>query len=473
MYIRKKYRRLLAFGDKQFTIPPSFKRFMEEKQRFHNLVIKGKSGQCWCSYCNHYFVSQSKVNTVTKCPNCKTKLLVKTDRLQYYSFKDNLQLLDKIEDKYILRTFELYTSYNKRTVKHHLTEFMRTIFDGNEIAEFVSNETTNHFGTIYVSHYRPCTAWRKRNYRWAYRDVIGMVCPYNLKQLLKDTTLQYSQLDKFMAKQEYIDFVKYFTRIANYPTFEILVKMKLFNLAKDADEFYKGKNFQEVFGISKSFYPFMKKHNITYEQLKVLRLLQKQDIRLINKLVRFRHIRELSTYVDIEQAYYRVLRYNKHNESEYIDYLEACDKLRYDMNDKNILYPYNLMESHDKVMDLVEIVKNEENDKLIKQRLEILNKNIYQDEKYVVYPAPSIKSLIEESKQLSHCVKQYSQRYATAETDIYFLREISNKEKSLVTIEVKGNSIIQARIKHNGIPNDEQQKFIDLWKTKILDKAVA
>ena len=62
MYIRKKYRRLLALGDKQFTIPLSFKRFMEEKQRFHNLLIKGKSGQCWCSYCNHYFVSQSNGN---------------------------------------------------------------------------------------------------------------------------------------------------------------------------------------------------------------------------------------------------------------------------------------------------------------------------------------------------------------------------------------------------------------------------
>ena len=462
-------------ADKQFTIPSSFQRFIKEKERLHNLVIKSKGNQCWCTCCHHNFVAQTKVNNVIKCPNCKVKSLVKTDRLQRYEFKDNLQLLDKIDNEvYILRTFELFSYYNNNSVKHYITEFMRTIFDGNEAIDFVGTNTNNRFGYIYVSHYVTKVQWKGRNRRWAYRDVIGMVCPYNIKSLLKNTDLKYSQLDKFIARNnDYIDFVEYFTKKAHYPSFEMLVKMKLYRLARDANKFYKGKNFQEIFGVSKSYYPFIKKHNLDYEQLEVLRLLQKEDIRLINKLKEFRYLEELSNYVDLEQAYHKVLKRNKHLESDYNDYLNACIELGYDMNDKQILYPDNLRNAHDKVMDLVEIVKNEENDRLIKERLELLNKNIYQDENYIVYPAPSVESLIQESKQLNHCVKTYSRRYAIAETDIYFLREINNKDKSLVTIEVKNNDIVQARIKCNDSPNQKQQKFIQNWKVKVLNKGIA
>ena len=474
MYIRKKYRRLLDLADKQFTIPTSFQRFIDEKTKLHNLVIKGKGGQCWCTCCGHNFVSQTKVNCMIKCPNCKQYLLIKTDRLKYHVFKDCLQLLDKIEGTfvYVLRSFELYTSYNNGKVRHKITEFMRTIIEGNEVIDFVTNQTHNHFGCIYVSHYGEKVQWKGRNRRWAYRDVIGMVCPYNLKSLLNNTDLKYSQLDKFVArKNDYIDFIEYFTKKAHYPSFEYLVKMKLYHLARDADSFNRGNNFQEVFGISKSFYPFMKKHDITYNQLKVLRLLQKEDIKLINKLLHIGNLEELSRYVDLEKAYYQVLRVKGNNEYDYLDYLEACMILQYPMKSSKVLYPNNLREEHDKVTKLVKIVENEANDRLIKQRLKELNKYIYKDEQYVVFPAPSVESLLDESEQLGHCVKTYAERYALAKTDIYFLREIEHQNQSLVTIEVRDHDILQARTKYNGTPTKEQLDFLELWKNKILNNA--
>lgn len=472
MYIKKKYRRLLDLSDKQFTVASYFQKFIDEKSKLHNLIIKSKDNQCWCTCCNHNFISQAKINCMIKCPNCKQYLLIKTDRLKYYVFKDCLQLLDKIEDTFILRSFELYSSYNNGVIRHTMTEFMRTIIDGNEAVDFVTNQTHNHFGCIYVSHYATKVQWKGRNKRWAYRDVIGMVCPYNIKSLLKSTNLKYSQLDKFVArKNDYIDFIEYFTKKAHCPSFEYLVKMKLFHLARDADRFNRGNNFQEVLGISKSFYPFMRKHDITYKQLEVLRLLQKEDIKLINKLLHISNLEQLSRYVDLEQAYYKVLRIKGNREYEYLDYLRACVQLGYDMKDKNILYPTNLQEAHDKANDLVVVVKNEANDRLIKERLKELSKNSYQNEKYVIYPAPSVESLLKESKELSHCVKTYIERYALAETSIYLMREVNNKDKSLITIEVKNNEILQARAKCNADPNMEQQKFLDLWQTKILNKA--
>lgn len=474
MYVKKKYRRLLDISDKQFTIPSYFQKFIDEKTKLHNLVIKSKGNQCWCTCCHHNFIAQTKVNCMIKCPNCKQYLLIKTDRLKYHVFKDCLQLLDKVEDKFILRSFELYSSYNNGKVSNTITEFMRTIIDSNEAIDFVGTNTHNHFGYIYVSHYVTKVQWKGRNIRWAYRDVIGMVCPYNIKSLLKNTDLKYSQLDKFVArKNDYIDFIEYFTKIARYSSFEYLVKMKLFHLARDADKFNRGNNFQEVFGISKSFYPFMRKHDITYKQLEVLRLLQKEDIKLINKLLHITNLEELSRYVDLEQAYYKVLRIKGNREYEYLDYLRACVQLGYNMKDKNVLYPTNLQEAHDKATNLVVIVKNEANDRLIKERLKELSKNTYQNDKYIVYPANSVESLLKESKELSHCVKQYIERYALAETSIYLMREISNQDKPLVTIEVKNNEILQARAKCNADPDEDEQKFLELWKTQVLNKANA
>ena len=211
---------------------------------------------------------------------------------------------------------------------------------------------------------------------------------------------------------------------------------------------------------------------MSYEQLEVLRLIRKEDIKLINKLLRFNNLEELSRYVDLEEAYYKVLKVKRNNEYDYLDYLKACVELQYPMNDKKVLYPKDLKFEHDRVTNLIEVVKNEANDRLIKQRLRTLNQNIYQNDKYIIFPAPSIESLIEESKELEHCVKTYSQRYALAETDIYFLRNINDKDKPLVTIEVQHNNIVQARIKHNDNPSKEQQKFLDLWQTKILHRIV-
>ena len=152
MYIKKKYRRLLDLSDKQFTVASYFQKFIDEKSKLHNLIIKSKDNQCWCTCCNHNFISQANINCMIKCPNCKQYLLIKTDRLKYYVFKDCLQLLDKIEDTFILRSFELYSSYNNGVVRHTKTEFMRTKIDGNEAVDFVTNQTHNHFGCIYVSH---------------------------------------------------------------------------------------------------------------------------------------------------------------------------------------------------------------------------------------------------------------------------------------------------------------------------------
>ena len=54
---------------------------------------------------------------------------------------------------------------------------------------------------------------------------------------------------------------------------------------------------------------------------------------------------------------------------------------------------------------------------------------------------------------------------------VYNRVEKAIKDKSLVTVEVSDNNIVQARANRNSAPSDEQLKFLELWQTTVLNKA--
>ena len=74
------------------------------------------------------------------------------------------------------------------------------------------------------------------------------------------------------------------------------------------------------------------------------------------------------------------------------------------------------------------------------------------DEKFIILPAPNLKALQDESTQQNNCVRTYAEKYANGICDIYFMRNITEPKKSLVTVEVKNNKIVQSRLKHNADP---------------------
>ena len=63
---------------------------------------------------------------------------------------------------------------------------------------------------------------------------------------------------------------------------------------------------------------------------------------------------------------------------------------------------------------------------------------------------------------------RYIKKYALGKCDIYYMRELSNIDKSLVTIEVRNQEVVQSRIIDNQLPTKGQQDFINKWQKKIL-----
>ena len=471
-YIKVKYRRLLQYMDYYCDLPDRWKEFIDEQKIKQNLVIKG-NGKCTCTNCNYSFETTKKVNEVVKCPYCKNIYLIKRSNLRFLTFKDYISVLEKVNDTFVIRYFELRSTYNYKTgFTRSVKEFGRELaFEYDEV--FVNNRVSKCQGTIYISHLNNPGAWRQ--YTRHYKLVCGsIIYPHNIKELLKDSPYKYSMIWELVKHREYIDFRKLLYDITNYPQIEFLTKLKLYNLAFEARDFSRTGSFNKIFGVPKSFYSFMKRHNISKDQLELLQLLNEADIKKIRYLEKysFYDLKEISKYISLN----RFLKYAKSKHSNvktylYKDYLRFANYLGFDLKNNKYAFPKDLRKEHDKLEKQYEINNQELINNAIIKRCNLLKKKTYHDKNFIIFPAASIEDLNDESNQQNHCVRDYAERYAEGECDIYFMRDIKNKKKSLVTVEVINDTVVQSRIKNNYDPSQQQQKFLNLWEQNVLKGA--
>lgn len=471
-YIKKEIVKMMEVIDsRKKDLPKKWDKFIYEQTKSNNILVKmGK--QCYCTHCNLKFDSKKKIKEKDRCPYCKQELVIRSSNLKKKIFYDSVMYLDKVNQKLILRLFELQSHYipEEKRFENITIEFGRIVIGEDT---HLLNERIKFFMWNYtiINKSKP-GKWRK------YIGYSGLnsrlkLYPYNVKHILNGTIYEYSQFWKFIKKVSGCDIENLLTGSAKYPSFELLVKMKLYNLALDAITYNVKGDFKTRFGVSKDFYEFMKINNITTEELEILKLTQIPDIEMINYFKnnsRSHERKELSKYVSLEKVYeYK----NSFKEGEfdigiYLDYLGFADKLGMNMKDKKILFPKKLRKLHDKFSDRIEIINNKETNEKIMKRSEKLLKNKFEDKKYVVFPAKDVTDLRDESRQQNHCVQNYAERYANATCDIYFMRLINNIKKSLVTIEVRDNKIVQKRIKGNDPPTEEQNLFLEKWQQTVL-----
>lgn len=210
-----------------------------------------------------------------------------------------------------------------------------------------------------------------------------------------------------------------------------------------------------------------------------MRLLKEKDIKKIRYLERYvdywgntYDLEEIAKYIKLS----RFIKYSKMCRRKvetylYKDYLRFAKALGYDLKNNKYAFPKNLKEEHDKLGKQYKIQCNEILDDEINKRGKVLSINNYKNKNYIIAPAMSLKALQDESSQQNNCVRTYAEKYAEGNCDIYFMRNVRRPEKSLVTVEVKDNKVVQSRIKHNNAPNEKQLNFLQEWEQNVLRKA--
>ena len=435
MYVKKEIREFIEKMPKKEKLTREWKKFIQESTIKHNLLIEHGKEEYECTHCGKYsygkLLSDRNYKYHDICRFCGKKYEIKRSNLKNYFFLYNVAIVDNINNKLVMRYFQVYRYYNNR-----IRRFT------NSIAEFAR----------YVPEY-DITLLNNR-------------CP-------KGINIYH---DEEIEDVRYNNFYNIFEK-AKYESFELLLKLKLYNLALNhAEWFFEKGSFEKRFGVKKNFYDFMKKHDISYEELYVLKLIQRPNIEIIRSLLRI----SFSNLNDLEKAnnYISLVKLAEYSKTQnnfsiqlYLDYIDNLMKIGIPLTKKKLL-PANFSEAHDISMKKVKIAENKLLDEKIKQRYEELKRNNYKDNKFCIRPAKTLNDMKDESNQQNNCVySNYSEKYANGITDIYFLRKLKNPDKSLVTVEVLDGKVRQKYEKRNTAINKEEKEFLNLWEKNILNVA--
>lgn len=232
--------------------------------------------------------------------------------------------------------------------------------------------------------------------------------------------------------------------------------------------------------ISNNLLTFWKVNPNAYTLAYQLEYLSLNDFDLYNIItkVSYRYNNEGNSYFNILIDNYG---YNAKSLLLYLDHLktfEAIDDLGYlikelydyvNMMDfiskKFDKYPRNFLTTHKIACRNYNRLKKEFHEDSFKKRI---NKDYeYQYKDYIFIYPNCTQDIKDEATQQNNCVASYIDKVIEGQCHILFLRKKDNPDKSLVTIEVRNNKIVQARRKFNDPATQEDQEAINAWNKKF------
>lgn len=483
--------KLMKKIDKCCKLPKHWNDFIEKQSKEHHIIIKDTANkEFYCTNCkNTFYNKEMKVKDYSECPNCKIKSVVYGINYSRTSFEKSVILVQRMNKQIIIRVFEIYSDFSDsdKNINRSVIEYARILPGIGRF--FGSNVYINAYGFMRVYHGDKQIYWTKYK---GYRDLTSFpTYPFNKKKLLKGTKLEYAPIDEFVKKFHSYNFLDGL-EIASYDSFELLWKLKLYNLSFHSYKFNKKGSFYNRFGISKDYLEFMQEIDIDYRELKLLQLFQKKDQDLINKYryQTFRYIKflydekilekymnkkgylhcddikilkEIKKYVPLKKYINYEVGFN--NKYIYRDYLQMAEELGLNLKSNDDLYPDNLIEKHDELQKRLTVLEDRKAQFGVYLRYLELSKYTYQDDKYIIFPAPSVDDMKDESKQQDNCVAyRYMEPYIQRETEIYFIRELKNVTKSFITLEFCNGRVVQKELpNHNKNFSNEHLQFIDNW----------
>lgn len=169
-----------------------------------------------------------------------------------------------------------------------------------------------------------------------------------------------------------------------------------------------------------------------------------------------RYIDQLVTFEAIEDISYLM--------SEIYDYANMMNSI----SPKFDKYPRHFLTTHKIACRNYNRMKKEFSEELFKKRINKQYECSIGD--YVFIYPDTTQDIKDEACMQNNCVASYIDKVIDGHCHILFLRKKNKPNESLVTIEVRNNRIVQAKRKFNYEVAIEEQRVIDMWNKKFLEK---
>ena len=160
----------------------------------------------------------------------------------------------------------------------------------------------------------------------------------------------------------------------------------------------------------------------------------------------------------------------------YTDYLRQCEKLKYDTHDTAICFPRDFHKMHTRLSEILTALQEHRQRQIDKEKGRQIAIQVAKAKKYrqrmefsynglILRQPMSAEEIIEEGKVLHHCVGGYVDRHLRAQTNIFFIRKVSDPDTPYFTIEVSNDfRIIQCHGYKNN--DDLKTKEINVFEEK-------
>ena len=443
----------------------------EAKRCDWNIQIRLDNNTYYCTNCEtEYHDKKIKIGERKKCPVCKIKSEVHRKTANPGCFEALLALTHvNKRNELIMRTFDFKKRFDKatRTFSYEVFEIYRYNIDRNI---FVKKNVKVNFWYIYYI-FDPKDKWRvtQRSSSWA-KDVrlTGKIIGSSKKKNISKTKYKYACLleaSKIWDLRQYIEVYEMF------PEIEIILKMGMREYFKDLMRFMEIRDVENVRKFlkeNKRYYKIWSKVNPRSAEMQMMVDLDTYDYKFAKDALTVRYRKRQNIYAS-DRKVVNYLKKQGQDFSFWLDYVDFIQRLWISL-DKNRLFPKDLKTEHDKMSKNLKILNDEAYEDDIAEFEEMLRPYNLENKRYLIRCAKTIDELKDESNQMNHCVRNYIPKIAHHKSAVFFLREQSEKEKSLVTIEIDpvDKVLLQARRKDNAEPTSEQMSFINEWCTRRM-----
>lgn len=521
----------------------SFSRYLIYKE------VQKDVAQCKCTYCGKSGkVSRKSIrlrnNEKGECPFCGSRVTIKAEGKLAETTKDERWFLyvNPTKEGVLLRYFKAYRLIRKNygldmewpniLIEEFKHEYSRAFYDFSQEQLHVESYEWG----VYKQHGLP---------RWC-PDMGLIPCmecilyPNNLPEAWEHTPMKYSALEVLSSNiptvaLRYEDAIRKYLK---FPKLEWVCKMGLNSLAKDIirDSGYSGMvgkvNYQgdtiyEILGLTKVNTRILQEIDGNNDVLRLLQVSQQigfqfkaEQLReyyetfrcntdLLKQANRKVSLHKLVKYIAKESERYPLgntggcwkysyMRYREREDprierkqnmaKDWLEYLDWCKALKYDLDNMFIYMPKNFKAVHDRtaieyqeLQDKKAAAEKQRREREAKRRMEKTKKameEIFSNNEgtdafsikgkgLILIVPKSGDEIRNEGAKLHHCVGGYVERVAKGETNIFFVRKTEEPETPYYTMEWNNNHIVQCRGSHNCGMTPEVEAFVKVFEKKM------
>lgn len=424
-------------------------------------------------------------------------------------------IIQEYGDKLIFRFFEHHKQFNKHSpADYYDVEKFRVIIDGNKVRKYKNDRYySEYYRKIQEGYYKRGWYFLKsaRNEANIYHASIYPGSWDILEQKYRYLNISdYYYVNNFRActgtntffSADDMDIIETYV---TYPGIEILNKQgytaavkKLIRKCGHTNEVNKyRRKMHEVLRVRKEHLEILQKKPDDWSFLKYL---TKEDIYPKNETEygTYKAIFKmwdgkkrwdvLMKYMTPQKALNRMARYSNDDKSKslsgilqtYTDYLNMRETLGYDMTNSVYIFPRNLYDAHQLMVDET---RHRRDEKHIVAMTEKYNAGVQKRYKglckkyklntgaFVFMPAQTVKDIIMEGRNMHHCVggENYLKKHSEGKSAIVFMRYADKKEECYITIEVAKGKIIQWYCAHDKKADDAET----LEAIKVFEEYIA